>query len=67
MAQPYSGSELHIACSEGDLNKVEQLLSDKNFANESINKLVYDDGFKSKIGPLHLAVESGFKEITEVA
>ena len=66
MAQPYSGSELHAACADGNLNKVEQLLSDKNFANDKINDLVYDDGFESEIGALHLAVEGGYKEICEL-
>ena len=66
MAQPYSGSALHLACSDGDLDKVEQLLSNTNVANEHINKLVYDDSFGSEIAPLHLAVEGGFREICEV-
>lgn len=62
----YSGSELHLACAEGDLSKVEKLLSDKNYAKENINLLVYDDGFQSNICPLHLAVEGGFIEICEL-
>ena len=66
MAQSYSGSELHNACADGDLNKVEQLLSDKNFANENINTLVYDESFGAEICPLHLAVEGGHTEICEL-
>jgi len=59
-------SELLMAVSVGDLNKVEMLLSDKNYANENINHLVAERDDEPAVCALHLAVEGGFLEIVKL-